>query len=272
MLDIKKGKLMCAKRLLIYGIPKVGKSTFASQAPSPVFLGLDAGTGHLDVARFPEPKTWADVVTCVKAYATEEHAYRTLVLDPIGWFEPLAYAHLCKLHGWANIEAPGYGKGYVVALDLWRELLGYLAQAWSKGHHIILVAHSQIKTFRNPAGDDYERYAPLVQDKLYGILQAWVEAVLFASYDVVVNKEHKGMLRGPRVLRTTYAPAHEAGNRLDLPDTVPLAWAALDEDQTVGIEALLEKKPTHAPKVRQAMNGASKARLREILGELQRCT
>jgi len=273
MLDrIQKGRMKQSLRLLVFGQPGVGKSTFASQAPSPLFLGQDAGTGHLDVARFPEPTTWAEVMTAVKEYASTPHEYKTLVLDPIGWVEPLAYAHLCQAHGWPDIEHPGYGKGYVAALGLWRTLLVELERAWKQGHHIVLVAHACIRTFHNPAGDDFDRYVPLMNDKLSSLLQGWADAVLFACHDVVVSKEHKGMLRGPRVLKTTYAPAYDAKNRWQLPETVPLAWSSLDEDPASVIETLLEKQPLHAPKVRKAMNGATKERLRQILGELQRCT
>jgi len=50
---VVKGKQSKAWRILLYGTEGVGKSTFASQCPSPIFLGAEDGTAHLDVDGFP---------------------------------------------------------------------------------------------------------------------------------------------------------------------------------------------------------------------------
>ena len=60
--QVKRGRLTGRPvRVILYGADGVGKSTFASQAPNPVFLCAEDGTAQLDVARLPEPGAWSDV-------------------------------------------------------------------------------------------------------------------------------------------------------------------------------------------------------------------
>src|SRR5947207_2262166 len=83
---------------------RLGKSTFAAQFPAPVFLDTEGGTHHLDVARLPAPKTWADVVAGIVALATEAHDFKTLVIDTADWLEKLLVDHVCKSANKASIE------------------------------------------------------------------------------------------------------------------------------------------------------------------------
>ena len=52
MINITKGKQPGARKIVIYGPEGIGKSTFASQFPNPLFIDTENGTKELDVARF----------------------------------------------------------------------------------------------------------------------------------------------------------------------------------------------------------------------------
>src|SRR5579859_1249276 len=121
---IRRGILEVPHRVLIYGPEKVGKSTFAAGAPAPIFLGKDSGTEHLDVDRLPQPETWAEVLEGLAIVEREAHDYKTLVLDPVNWLEPLINADVTGDSG-KSIEAwdGGYGRGYDAAIDRWRVLV-----------------------------------------------------------------------------------------------------------------------------------------------------
>src|SRR5579883_3141845 len=146
--NIKKGKVVAPLKVLAYGVEGVGKSTFAAHAPSPIFLNQERGTEELDVARLPEPTSWDEVLEALHLLETTPTAYKTLVVDPVNWLEPLAWDKTCKEHGWSNIEEPGYGKGYEAALDHWRVFVAQLDRIREvRGMHIVLLAHAQVKGF-----------------------------------------------------------------------------------------------------------------------------
>ena len=80
---VVKGRLEAPVRVLIYGPEGVGKSTFAADAPSPIFLAPEAGTNQLDVARFPMPEAWQDVLDAIATLRNDKHDYQTLAIDTL---------------------------------------------------------------------------------------------------------------------------------------------------------------------------------------------
>ena len=79
-------------RILIHGVHGVGKTTFAAGAPDPVFILTEDGLGTLEVPHFPLARTFDEVMQALAALYTEEHAFRTLVVDSVDWLEPLIHA------------------------------------------------------------------------------------------------------------------------------------------------------------------------------------
>lgn len=228
---IQRGPVAQPLRLLCYGPEGIGKSTLGASAPAPVFLGTEDGVGQLDVARFPEPQSWPDALDAVRELAREPHKFQTLVVDTVDWLEPLVWRHVCERDRKPNIEAYGYGKGYVAALDEWRVFVGALeALRRARPMHVVLLAHAMVKTYKNPEGDDYDRFSLKVHDKAGGLLKEWCDAVLFANYRTHVLKEGaraKGYDGHTRVLHTERRAAFDAKNRFGLPAELLLGWAEL---------------------------------------------
>lgn len=229
--SVRRGVLDTPVRVLIYGSEKVGKSTFAAGAPAPIFLGAENGTERLDVERL-EPRTWSEAVEWVSELAAEKHDYKTLVIDPVNWLEPMCWTSVCDSDGSKSIEevGGGYGKGYTAALDKWRELLFSVERCWRSGMNVIIVAHSQVKTFQNPEGPAYDRYEIAMHPKAAGILKQWVDAVLFARLETFAKVEKgtrkaKGFSTGARFVYTKPCAAYDAGARWKLPDELPLSWS-----------------------------------------------
>lgn len=57
-MNITRGKITGAQKVIIFGPEGIGKSTFASQFPDPLFVDTEGSTKHLDVARMPAPTSW----------------------------------------------------------------------------------------------------------------------------------------------------------------------------------------------------------------------
>lgn len=228
--SLVKGRKPQAARVLIYGVEGIGKSSFAADAPSPVFIGAEDGTAQLDVTRFPSVETWQDVLDAVQALSIEKHDHQTVVIDTLDWAEPKLWEHICARDKQPSIEGYGYGKGYAAALDEWRILVDRLDRLRkARGMGVVLVAHSQIKGFKNPEGEDYDRYELKLHQKAGGLFKEWADAVLFANYETVAMKDGRKRVRGVdtgmRLLHTERRAAYDAKNRYGLPDSLPLSWA-----------------------------------------------
>lgn len=232
--QIKRGRVRLPHFTLLYGVDGVGKTTFGAEAPKPVFICAEQGLGTLDVARFPVPKDLDEVMAMVQLLIDEKHDHETLVVDSLDWLEPIVHATVCKKNNWASVEAPGYGKGYVAAIEEWLKLIRKLKALRAK-MNVVLIAHATIRTFTDPEQNvQYDRY----QLKLSGqgaktdasaIWREAVDDVLFANFEIRVTqagdqRKAKAFGDGERVIYTERRPAFDAKNRNNLPFKLPLSW------------------------------------------------
>lgn len=242
--SITTGKQQVPYRVVLYGPEGIGKSTFAAGAPAPVFLGEHGGTAHLDVARFPAPEAWGDVFAALNELAGE-HQFKTLVIDPLDGLEPLVWAHVCAEGGKKTIEDFGFGKGYVQAQAEFQRFLDALNMlSHAKGMNIIILAHSHVRAFRNPQGEDYDTYELKMHNKSAAIVRGWPDAVLFANYETF-TRELDGRIKavgdGSRIVHTEARPAFHAKNRYGLPFTLPLSWEDFDAAAKAGAPEAVAK-------------------------------
>jgi hypothetical protein len=254
--SIQTGKRETPYKILLYSQEGLGKTSFASKAPDPIFIDVESGTDELDVARFPKPESFADVMEALRILATTSHPYKTVVLDTADALEPLIFADVIASNGKPDVKSiedvgGGYGRGYVAALERWRVLLAALDALHVKGMNVIVLAHTGVKNFKSPevALDAYDRYELKISGKgASALLKEWPKAVLFGKYDVATTEKDgrtKGVSTGRRVIKTTHSAAWDAKNRYGLPEEIPLDWSAFDaaaKAGSVGVtKALLEE-------------------------------
>lgn len=220
-------------RILIYGPQKIGKSSFGALADRPVFIQAEDGLGGITTDTTGLSHSFKEIMDKLQSLAEDEHDFKTVVVDSVDWLEPLIWQQVCKEHNVKNIEEvlKGYGKGYVKALDLWREyieVLDYLCNV--KGMTVIQIGHSQIRKFENPETDIYDRYELKLHKSASALLMEHSDIILFANYYIGVKKEDKAFSKegrkravgsGDRILYTEERPAFMAGNRYSLPSEIP---------------------------------------------------
>lgn len=229
---VTRGIVAQPLRVVIYGSGGVGKSTFGAQAPAPIFLGPEDGSALLDVARFPQPETWGDVLEAVQTLTREEHPYKTLVVDSADWLEPLCWAEVCRAGNKRSIEDFGFGKGYVAALEEWRKFFAAIeGLRKARRMHVVVIAHAEVRAFKNPEGEDYERYQLKLHRAASGLLSEWCDELSFAHFKThVVKNDPKNKVErakgygSDRVLYTERRAAFDAKSRHGLADEMPLSW------------------------------------------------
>jgi hypothetical protein len=245
---IKKGPSKKAPRILLIGVEGVGKSSAGAQLPSPIFLCGEDGLVGPQFADTPSytPKDWVEALSFLDWIALGNHQYKSIVIDTLDWIEPKLFAHVvasAKKADIKSIEDFGYGKGYAIAADEFRQLLSRLDKVNSKGILVLILAHSQVKAFNNPIGDNYDRYEPKVAKQIAGLAKEWVDAVLFARFDTWSKKDGgkaKGFGGQVRVVHTTHCAAWDAKNRYGLPDTLALDMPTILEAIKKGQPAQLD--------------------------------
>jgi hypothetical protein len=232
--SITQGVVVRRRKLVVYGNEGVGKTSLAAHAPSPVFLLAEAGADALDVPKFPRLACWQDALDAIDELRTTDHPFETLVVDTLDHLEPLCHAEVCRQYGVDTIGDVPYGKGYPAALDMWRGLTARIdALRDAKDMWVILLAHSHAVPHRDPRLETFDRFTMKLHASASAWLREWSDAVLFAAFDFVTEKDKNKRVRayeaGPRLLLTQETAAYAAKNRFDLPPALPLEWSALED-------------------------------------------
>lgn len=232
--QVTSGVIPAPVKVVLYGPEGIGKSTFASQFPDPVFIDAEGGTKRLDVRRLPRPTSWAMLLDEVKEVRQGGVPCTTLVLDTADWAEALCIRSICTKAKVDGLEGFGYGKGYVYAKEEFGRLLDQLEEVVATGRNVVVLAHATIAKFEQPdAVGNYDRWQMKTTKQVAPLLREWCDMLLFANYKTVVEKAGSGpnaknkASGGRRVMYTTHHPCWDAKNRFGLADELPLDYQAI---------------------------------------------
>ena len=238
--SIRKTKRVRAPKIVIVGQGKIGKTTFAAMAPNAIGILTEDGADAVEANAFPLAGSLPEVYAAVDTLINQDHDFQTLFIDSLDWLEPMIQQHVCTANGWKNIEAPGFGKGYVAAAEEWRNLLSGLEVLRSaKGMGIILIAHDKIKRIEDPLTEGFDSHVLKLHDRAGALVQEWADVIGYAGYRIFTsktdagfgNKETKATTTGERILHVEPHPAHCGGNRFGL-QNMPLDWSAFQASLT----------------------------------------
>lgn len=245
-------------RIVIHGNPKVGKTTFAVSAPSPILLPVEEGEGLLEVARLPQPDDFTDVLNAVAELVNEKHEFKTLVIDSIDHLEPLVWKQVCddEGKGKTNIEQFGYGKGLKLADTHWIRLFRGLDMLREKGMTVLVIAHSNTKNYDDPLIGSYSRTAPKLHDRANALMDEWADVIAGLSIErFAIDRGEDGgrttrtaQTTGQRVLHLEDNGAILAGNRYGLPATLMIP----QEDGYTVLRDEIAKRLSVAPATKEA--------------------
>jgi len=232
---IQNGYVAAPVNLVIYSAEGVGKSTFAANAPAPLFIDFEKGSNFLNVSRI-KPDSYGHFLEILKMLETEEHQFQTLVVDSVDFAEQLISDYVCRQHKKNNIEEWGYGAGYKY---LAKEFINFLNTVdrlrLHKAMNIIFIAHSTIKKFEDPRlQQSYDRYTLKLHHSNADRLKESCDFLFYATYqDMTVggadNTKARGISTGKRQLMTQRTPAYDAKTRVPLPTELDLSWQAFYE-------------------------------------------
>jgi hypothetical protein len=238
MLKIIKGKEKRPLKIVIYGPEGIGKSTFASQFPDPLFIDTEGGTSNLDIRRIKCNKSWDELISVVKEIKENPTICKTVVLDTADWAETLCTNAVCEKYRKNNIEDFGYGKGYVYLVDEFSKLLTLMDQLIEVGINVVITAHAKPRKFELPEEQGaFDRYEMKLTKQVAPVIKEWSDALFFVNYKIYVvttETNSKKAQGGKRVLYTTHNPTYDAKNRFDLPEELELNFKSIShlfEDQ-----------------------------------------
>lgn len=256
--NLQRGKRIRAPKIVVYGGPKIGKSTFASKIPDAIFIQTEEGLDALDVTAFPLATKFQEVLDALHVLATEKHDFKAVVLDSADWTEALIWQHLCDANKVDSIEkvGGGYGKGYIEAVKLLREMLerfDYLRN--ERGMAVVLIAHDEVQRMMPPDGEPYDYAALKLHKRAAAVIEEWADCIGYVvektatkKDDIGFNKKHvRAISLNERVLHVGNNAAYVSGNRYGIEGAVPLDWNAFVQAMTDATQPPAQTQPESQP-------------------------
>ena len=231
--SIKIGKEATPPKIFLYGVEGIGKSSWAASAPSPIFTQTEDRLAHIDAAKFPLSNTFDDALETIKVLLNENHDYKTHVTDSADWLEKLIHKKICDEHGESGIvsaskgSALAYGRGYVLAEQLFRSYLKGLEALRNKKKMIIIITgHSHVKRYEDPMRESYDQFVPNLHKSCCDALKQWADCLFFCNFQIALKStddgDKKAVTSGKRIIYTERRAAFEAKNSYDLPAEIDM--------------------------------------------------
>lgn len=224
-MEITKGKRYKPINIMVYGIHGIGKSTFPTEAPKPIYLGSEEND-ELDVDRLPKIMSWQELINQLEWLIKNDHGYQTLVIDTIDALQQIAQKDILDSQPGKTMATAfgGFGKAYEKMSDMFLFIRDeYLVKLRDvKGMNIVILAHAEKSKHEDPmTATSFDHYSTALNKKIKPIFEDWVSAIFFATWQLFKAEFSDGKERavgdGTRILYTEERPSHVAKNRFSMP-------------------------------------------------------
>jgi hypothetical protein len=204
---------------LIYGAPKIGKSTFCAAADGALFIETEPGLELLEVYKMPV-SSWSEFLEAAREIAEGKHEFRTIVIDTIDNLFKFCREHILTKNKLQHESDMEWGKGYDLINQEFHRKLHALANL---PYGLIMISHSVEKEVKTRTGTS-TKIAPTLPNGARKVVLALADFILYAENEEIRNE--KGQVTDyARVLRTKPTTVYEAGDRTGrLPETIKLDY------------------------------------------------
>lgn len=213
--------------VLLYGEPKIGKTTFCSQFEDPLFLLTEAGTNALSVYSL-NITSWLEfkeaVSLIVKSIKQGDFKFKTIVIDTFDNLCNLCTEYCMKENGASHPSDIPFGKGYDI---IGKEMLKALTFLSLLPVGLVLTCHEKTEEIKTRTSS-YNKVMPSPSGVYRRIIVGMSDIVLYAQS--AQTKDSDGKVVNKRVLRTKTTEYWEAGDRTNsLPETLDFSFGKFIE-------------------------------------------
>lgn len=202
--------------ILLYGPPKIGKSTLASQFDKPLFLATEAGLNALEVYQVPVA-TWDKFLAACKEIAAGGHDFKTIIVDTVDNLYKACSEYVKKKNNIQHESDLDWGKGWQLVADEFTRAITKLSLL---PYGLVMISHAEYVEIKTRTATITKAVPTLPKGARKAALNM-ADVILYAESVVTDDGE-------VRIMRTKPSENWEAGDRTGrLPATLPLDYADL---------------------------------------------
>jgi len=215
--------------IIIYGIPKIGKTTFASSMPDSAFILTEDGAKHVKIRGW-KIDNWTQFLNVLVNLEQNIRTcpFKSIIIDTVDNLSDMCADFVCKKYGVGDLLDVPYGKAFA---SYTREFKKQINRILKLGLSLTCISHAEDKDVN--VNSVISPYAHFEADIKTGMVHMTVPTMekrsrkfLLGLADIIMYMELD--VDGNRVIRTSPSKHFEAGDRSGrLPETIPLDYESV---------------------------------------------
>lgn len=204
--------------VLLYGEPKTGKTTTASKFPNALLLAFETGYLAIPGVMAQPVNKWSEFKQILRQLNDEKvrAKFDNIIIDTVDIAYDLCEKYICSANGVSAIGDLPFGKGYALAKKEFDEALRSIPQ---RNYGLIMISHSQDKTFKDSEGKEYQQIVPTLANQPRLVVDRMSDIIGYAH----PFQEEDGTVHTTLFMRGT--PRFVAGSRFKYtPDSIEFSY------------------------------------------------
>lgn len=207
---------------LLYGVPKIGKTTVFSSWPKAIFFCTEPGTKGLEIFEYNSTNggiyDWNVFRKGVDLLCSNRGKFQTVVIDTVDRAYDMCRDWVCKELG---IEYPGEDEGGKQDRGIsWNkvktEFLTQIHRISQSGHGLCLTSHSKENIIKSRGGEQFSKIIPSMSGQARSVIEAIVDYFFYAEY----VKDARILMCGGD--ETIWAGARSSKDNKNFPRFIPM--------------------------------------------------
>ena len=222
----------------IYGAPKVGKTTLATQMPGALLLAFERGYNAIADIMVQDVNTWGEMKQIYRELKKPEvkEVYKTIVVDTVDIAADLCQKYICNQLGIENMGDGGWGTNSWSKYK--KEFEDVFRGLTMLGYAVVFISHVTTGTDKDQTGKEYGYTRPTTQKSALQIIENMSDIYGYARLYLDANGEEKRTL----LLRSPAGSGISCGARFeDIAPEIPLNYNALTKAITDAIDKVANK-------------------------------
>ena len=252
----------------IYGAPKTGKTTLATQMDGSLLLAFEPGYHALPGVIAQDVLTWGEMKQIYGQLKKPEvqAIYKAVIVDTIDIAADRCKKYICQQNGIEDLGDLGYGKGWTKFKDEFNEVFRGLTQL---GYAVFFIGHHKEATITDNAGQEHMIIRPALSNSTREVIAGMADIYGYAHQ---VSKDKMSVL----TLRDT-SGVIECGCRFKyIPKEITLNYQslvsaiqeAIDKEAGESNNQFVTNERLAAPQVQQFDYTALIEEFNNIVGDL----
>lgn len=228
--------------ILLYGAPKIGKTTEASKFPNAIFFDAEQGTVGIDVptfenlmpatAQYPNGRDritspiaiWEDVLVATSILETTKgkNIDGVVVIDTGQASYDMCREYVKRVQGWEHESDVGFGKAWKAVKN---EYTSWIARIKALGFGIVFIGHATTEIIEEPSRK-YEKTKPRMDSGPLAIIEPFVNIIMYAETQHIMGRDCRVVHTKP----STKVSAGERGKVTRLQPLLPFDYDAINRN------------------------------------------